>query len=397
MTTRQKLRWVSLLYFAEGFPFGVARTLLPACFTFMGMTPTEIGGLSSILQAPWSAKLFWAPLVDRFGTRRRWMQIALATAAVALVVLAAVPLVPISVTLQLTLLVFAAAGATQDIAIDAFTVELLDRGEEGVANGTRVAAYRAGMLVASGALVALGGWIGWRPALACGAGVALLIAVAELALPHRDRVPQPSGEFLGQLRAWFALPDAAGVFAFVVLYKLGDASMAPMIVPFWKHQGLTPNDVALVSASFGMVATIAGALAGGVFTSRFGIFTALWVLGIAQAVSNLGYAAAASADAGRAGIYAASLTESFTSGLGTAAAMSFMMRICDKRQAATQLAVITALSSLGGTLATAVSGIGVDRFGFGPYFLLTFLLSFPAYAFLPFVRRRLVQIDSTES
>ena len=389
MSGREKLRWVSVLYFAEGLPFGLAKVFLPACFTFAGLSATEIGGLSGLLQAPWSAKVFWAPLVDRFGTRRRWMQVALVGVTLALVAIGVLPLVPISALLTAALLALAIGGATQDIAIDAYTIELLDPGEEGLANGVRVAAYRGGMLLAGGGLVALGGWFGWTQALTVGAGLTGLMAAAMLFLPDRPVVRQPVAEFVGQLRAWFAQPGALGVFAFVLLYKLGDAAMGPMVVPFWKHAGMTPADVALVSTTLGMLASVSGALLGGALTSRWGIFRSLWILGLAQAVSNLGYAAVALTDAGRLGIYAASLCESFTGGLGTAAFLAFMMRVCDKRQAATQYALISALYNLTGTLAGAVSGIGADRWGFGPYFALTFFMALPAYAFLPWVQRRL--------
>ena len=389
MTGRQKLRWVSLLYFAEGLPFGMARVFLPACFTFAGLSAPEIGALSGLLQAPWSAKIFWAPLVDRLGTRRRWMQAALATVTVALVAIALLPLTPVSTALTIALVLLAIGGATQDIAIDAYTIELLDRGEEGVANGVRVAAYRGGMLLAGGGLVALGGWIGWTVAVWVGAGLACTMAAAELFLPDRPVIRQPVAEFIAQLRAWLAQPGALGVLGFVLLYKLGDAAMGPMVVPFWKHAGMTPADVALVSTTFGMIASVTGALIGGALTARWGLFRALWILGIAQAVSNLGYAAAAFTAAGRPGIYAASLCESFTGGLGTAAFLAFMMRVCDKRQAATQYALISALYNLTGTLAGTVSGIGADRLGFGNYFALTFLLALPSYGFLPWVKQRL--------
>ena len=349
--------------------------------------------MSGLLQAPWSAKIFWAPLVDRLGTRRRWMQVALIGVTAALVAIGMLPFTPVSMALTVALLILAIGGATQDIAIDAYTIELLDRGEEGTANGVRVAAYRAGMLLAGGGLVALGGWVGWTTAVWVGAALTGLMACGELLLPDRPVIRQPVAEFVGQLGAWLAQPGSAGVLGFVLLYKLGDAAMGPMVVPFWKHAGMTPADVALVSTTFGMIASVTGALVGGALTSRWGLFRALWILGLAQAVSNLGYAAAAFTAAGRPGIYAASLCESFTGGLGTAAFLSFMMRVCDKRQAATQYALISALYNLTGTVAGGLSGLGADRWGFGPYFAFTFLLALPSYLFLPWVQQRLAATD----
>jgi hypothetical protein len=136
-----------------------------------------------------------------------------------------------------------------------------------------------------------------------------------------------------------------------------------MVKPFWLDHGLSVGEVGVVSSTVGMFATIAGAIAGGRFTDRFGIWNALLVLGLAQALSNLGYATAAwidpakpttavatladaiaaLGDPARALIYSASMIESFTSGLGTAAFLSFLMNICDKEHAAVQYAALSAL------------------------------------------------------
>src|SRR5207248_1110992 len=109
-------------------------------------------------------------------------------------------------------------------------------------------------------------------------------------------------------------------------------------------------------------------------------------LGLVQAVSHLGYTAVAWGDGGRAAIYAASLAESFAAGLGTAAFLAFLMNVCDKQQAATQYALLSALFNLSGSLAGSFSGLGAERLGYGAYFALTFVLALPAYALLPWVR-----------
>lgn len=172
----------------------------------------------------------------------------------------------------------------------------------------------------------------------------------------------------------------------MLTYKLGDASMGPMVKPFWIDRGLSPTEIAAVSNTLGVGLTILGALVGGALTSRLGIFRSLWMLGLAQAFSNLGYAGAAWLDLGRPGIYTASALESFTGGLGTAAFLAFLMRVCEPAQAATQYAALSALFSLTRTVASAASGLGAERLGYASYFAFTFVLAFPAYLFLPWVR-----------
>ena len=386
MTLQQKLFWVAVLYFAEGFPFGIVVDLLPVYFRSHGVSLTEIG-LMSLLGAPWTLKVFWSPLVDRFGTRQRWFVSCLAVIGLVLAAAPAFPAAQPSVWLWALLLVFTTAAATQDIAIDAYTIGLLSPGEEGVANGVRVSAYRVALIVGGGGLVMLAGTLGWPVVFWIGAGLVGVVALVVAHSPHLEWERADAGQhWLRPLVNWLSRPGAPIIFVFVLTYKLGDSSMGPMVKPFWVDRGLSVEEIGLVSTSLGAGATIVGALAGGVLTSRWGIFRSLWILGLFQAVSNLGYAAAAYAEAGRPGIYAASLVESFTGGLGSAAFLSFLMHVCDKRQAATEYALLSAIFGLTRSLAGAVSGWGAARMGYPAYFALTFLLAFPAFALLPWVR-----------
>jgi PAT family beta-lactamase induction signal transducer AmpG len=386
MDLRRKLIWISVLYFAEGFPFGIAIDNLPVYFRTHGVSLTEIG-LMSLLGAPWTLKVLWSPLVDRFGTRQQWIVSCLATMAL---VLASLPLFSASqpsAWLWGALLLLTTASATQDIAIDAYTIGLLEQGEEGVANGVRVSAYRVALIIGGGGLVILAGSLGWPAVFEAAAVILAGLALLAWRTPAQNL---PSGEpqqpWFQPLRDWLQRPGAPIIFLFVLTYKLGDSSMGPMIKPFWVDRGLSVEEIGLISTTFGVAASIAGALVGGVLTTRWGIFRGLWGLGLLQAFSNLGYGAVAYFDVGRPGIYAASLCESFTGGLGTAAFLAFLMHICDKRRAATEYALLSAIFGFTRSLAGACSGWGTTHLGYSAYFTLTFVLAFPAFALLPWVR-----------
>src|SRR5439155_534397 len=146
---RRKLLWVALLYFAEGMPFGLVLDNFPVYFRVHGVSLAAIGFLS-LLRAPWWAKVFWSPLVDQVGERRQWIAAALAAMAGALLLVQALPPAPVGTALIATLFAFTIAAATQDVAIDAYTIELLVPGEDGIANGLRVAAYRAALIGGGG-------------------------------------------------------------------------------------------------------------------------------------------------------------------------------------------------------------------------------------------------------
>jgi PAT family beta-lactamase induction signal transducer AmpG len=385
MPLRRKLGWIALLYFAEGFPFGIVNDNLPVYFRVHGVSLREIG-LMGLLGLPWTLKVLWAPLVDQLGHPRRWIASSLVLMAVLLVMLPAFDPSAPTRALWALLLALTIASATQDIAIDAYSIGLLERGEEGVANGIRVSAYRAALIVGGGGMVAIADYAGWPLVFTTAAMTSLLLAVTAGRAPATFVESGPRPLWLQSFREWITRPGAAWVFLFVLTYKLGDATMGPMVKPFWIDRGLTVAEVGLVSTTLGVALSVLGALLGGLLTSRFGIFSSLWILGLTQAFSNLGYAAAAAAGAGRAGIYAASALESFTGGLGTAAFLAFLMRACEKTQAATQYALLSALFGLTRTLASAASGFGAERMGYASYFAFTFVLSFPAYLLLPWVR-----------
>jgi PAT family beta-lactamase induction signal transducer AmpG len=176
------------------------------------------------------------------------------------------------------------------------------------------------------------------------------------------------------------------VALFALTFKLDINAMEPMTRPFWVDRGFTLEEIGAVLTTGRILATISGAVLGGILTSRWGIFRALWVLGAVQALSSLGYAAAASAGPSKPLVIGVALFENFAAGLGTAAFVAFLMSVCERRYAATQYAVLSAILALSRTLAGAASGGIAERVGYGHYFFLTFILGLPAFALIPLLR-----------
>ncbi|MBI4840246.1 MAG: MFS transporter [candidate division NC10 bacterium] len=294
------------------------------------------------------------------------------------------------------LLTLAICSATQDIAIDAYTIELLDEAEMGPANGIRVTAYRVALICAGGLFVALAGLIGWPAAFGTAAIMMAISCLLSCRMPHAAPQPvagaAPGARALGRavwtpLEQFFGHPGFFTVMLFVLTFKLGDMSLGPMVRPFWVDRHFTPLEIGAVPGTLGVVATILGALLGGSLTARWGIFRALLVLGAAQAASNLVYAAAAALPPSTPLMYAASIVESFCGGLGTAPFLAFLMSICDKAHAATQYALLSALFGLTRVVAGTFSGWATEGVGYAAYFCLTFFLAWPALLLLPWVRR----------
>lgn len=381
---RKTLAWLAVLYFASGLPLAVFVDVVPV---FLRQHQVELAtiGLVSALGTPWSLKVFWAPLVDRHPRYQVWIGACLATVAVAVLWLGSLDPRASTQLWVAALFLVCLAGATQDIAVDAYSIQLVRRGEEGVANGVRQAAYRIALMVIGGASLLLVAPFGWAAVFSAIAGTACILAVILWQSPRVGVEPSTMAEWANALLRWITRPRAGALFLFALTYKLGDASMGPMIKPFWVDRGLSPAEIGMVSTTAGALATVAGALLGGWYTSRVGILRALWVLGMAQALSNLGYAWVAFAEWGRAGIYAASLTESFTGGLGSAAFLAFLMRVCERERAATEYALLSALFAVPRQVVGAASGVLTELLGYATYFALTFVFALPALLLIPWL------------
>jgi PAT family beta-lactamase induction signal transducer AmpG len=292
------------------------------------------------------------------------------------------------------LALYCLASATQDVAIDAYTIGLCERGEEGPVNAVRVTAYRLGLVASGSGLLLLPRFVDWSGTFALAAALSAGFALVVYAAP---RVPVPRearARTLAPLRAWLRQPEAAGVLAFLMLFRAGDLAMGPMVKPLWVDRGFSNEQIGFVTTLLGSVATVAGAAVGAAVVARIGIARGLLWLGLAALASNLGYAAAALPQTALLpALAAASLTESFCSGLAVTAFLSFCMRICDKQHAAVQYALISALFVLPGRLVGGASGWLSAELGYAAFFALSAAVALPAFGFLPFARRRLEWLE----
>ena len=407
ISTRTKLLWVALLYFAEGFPFGLLFDAFPVYFRIHGMSLTEIG-LLSVVGLPWTLKFLWAPLVDIVGSRRSWIVTCQGLLALDLGLLLFLDPTATGNLAWGGLIALALLAATQDIAIDAYTIELLDQEEMGPANGLRVSTYRVALIIAGGVFVGAAGLVGWQVAFLT---AAVLLAILALISSHMPRTVQGTQQapvkqswsatlsrgFLNPLKSLWQRPGVIAVLLFILLFKLGDMALGPMVRPFWVDREFTPLQIGIIPGTVGVVSTILGALLGGRLTKQWGLFRALWVLGVAQAGSNLFYAVTAALPRSDLLMYGASIVESFCGGLGTAPFLALLMSICDKRQAATQYALLSALFGLGRSLSGGFSGMLTQSVGYTTYFTLTFFLAWPAFVLLPWVRMWIVQAEQNSS
>ena len=206
--------WVPTLYFAEGFPYALVRNISTVFFTDAGASLQAIG-LTSLYGLPWTLKLLWAPLVDAFSSKRRWIVAAEAVLATLTAVTAfasglASPLAVVSVLF----LLLAIASATHDIAVDGYYLEALDRTRQARWVGLQAGAYRLALVFGSGVVVTFSGWTSWPAGFALAAGLlALLLSLHATLLPRAETPRRPAGELLVFLVAPRTLALVAGAAA----------------------------------------------------------------------------------------------------------------------------------------------------------------------------------------
>jgi MFS transporter, PAT family, beta-lactamase induction signal transducer AmpG len=394
LSTRLKMLVVFVLYFAEGVPFGFVYTTLSYYLRSRGV-PLEQIGILSLLGLAWSLKVLWSPLADRFGSRAAWLLPAQVGVILSMLGLARLANAPISLAFWVLVGVLCLASATQDLAVDAYTIDLLETPELGVANGIRIGAYRVGLIAAGGGVLILSDLLGWSSTFV---GVAVIMAALAVTVlvcrPFHLARPEIARTQAGQsgfsqlkesVQGLASIPNMGIIVIFILTYKAGDALMGAMVSAFWRDLGFSATQFGVASITAGKVPAILGGLLGGVLTARWGISRALWVLGIFQALSILGYWLAALPGAWHYTIYLATLGDNLAGQMGSAAFMAFLMSLCDKRFSASHYAFLSMLFGLSGRLCGYLGSWLAASFGYAPFFFISFLAAWPAFALLPWV------------
>jgi len=283
-------------------------------------------------------------------------------------------------------LAIAFASTVQDIAMDAYAVEVLRPEEQGTAVGARTALYRAGMMLAGGAAITIAASISWPATLAILAALFVVGMALTAWSPEVESAPPPPISLRAAvwepLVGLLAKHRAVEILAFVFLYKFGDNIAQALLRPFLVQMGYGDFDVGIASATIGMAGTVLGAFIGGILTTRLGLGHSLWLFGFLQAVSNLGYVWIASTSASSPVMYLAIGFETLTQGLGTGAFGVLLLRLTQKRFSATQYALLSSLFALGRVVTGPMAGFLVDAIGWRPFFLFTIAAAAPGLVVL---------------
>jgi len=424
------------LGFTSGLPIFTLIYLVQAWLRSDGVDLKKIG-LFALIQLPYMLKFLWAPLMDRYvlhlpgwrpGRRRGWMLVT--QILVALCIAALGFMSPRDALGNVFFLAFLLAffGASQDISIDAYRRELLTDTQQGLGNAVHVNAYKIAGLVPGSLALILSDHLPWSTVFIVTAAFMLPGMVMTLLVREPEIHGNPPGSLWGAIIEPFlefifrnGWRSALFVLAFIFLYKLGDTMATSLSTSFFLDIGFSRTTIGVVAKTTAFAASLAGGIVGGVALMKIGIGRGLWIFGILQAVSTLGFAwlaqlgphspslalfydtvmaagHAVTQGAAALGLHIAwqfdpralALAivysfETFATGLTLAAFTAYIANTTDERYTATQFALFTSLAALPRTLAASSIGYAVHWLGWFNFFLFCTALAVPGIAMLVWI------------
>jgi PAT family beta-lactamase induction signal transducer AmpG len=390
---------MAFLGFSAGLPFLLVFSTLSAWLRDAEVSRATIGFFSWV-GITYSIKVLWAPVIDRLpiymltsflGRRRSWMLIAMLGVAAGLLGMAGVdPTQELQAVALLALLV-AFSSATQDIAIDAYRIEIVEEQFQGAMAATYQFGYRVALLVAGGGALLMADIISWSwtytalAGLMC-VGVFTVFLISEpenrdIEVAEIDNVVEwfisavcrPFMDFFARNGSFAIL-----ILLFVGVFRISDLLMGVMANPFYIDMGFSLTEIGVVTKFYGTIATIVGAFVGGLLVVKFGILRPLFLAAVLLALTNLLFAFLAGAGANLVLLAGTITADNFSAGLGGAIFIAYLSSLTNRLYTATQYALFTSVMTLPGKSLGGFSGIFVDSYGYVQFFIIAALAGIPA-------------------
>jgi len=379
---------------SSGFTFAMLGATLTTRLAQHGLGRSEVVAFALTILA-YNFKFLWAPMVDnvrlpligRFGQRRSWLWLIGVLVICAVAGLGLVdPAGPLYLV-ALAAIALGVAGATYDIIIDAYRIELLEPRQLGIGSGMSQYGWRIGSAAAGALALVLAARIGWTAAyIACAAFAlpAMLVGVF-MGEPKRHREPaKPHGigeaivAYFSPLAEFIRRQGALVVLLFVLIHKVGDTLANLTLRLLFKDLGFSNDEVAFYDVGIGFVTLLIGIFVGGALYARLGMNRSVLISLVLMAVSNLSFAGLAAAGHSNIGMAAAVGFENFASGIGGVTVVAYLSALCNLRFTATQYALLSALASIAGRFFTGTTaGRAIDAMGYVNFYLITTAIALP--------------------
>ncbi|MEJ6475123.1 AmpG family muropeptide MFS transporter [Pseudoalteromonas piscicida] len=426
---------------SSGFPWVLIGSVMSAWLKDEGLSRSTIG-LFGLVYGAYTINFLWSPLVDRLklpwlnsklGQRRSWIASCQVIIIIATFLLASISIKDHLSHAALLCFIIAIFSATQDIAIDAYRIDILPENESEKATAAAAMAT-SGWWSGYALLGAIPFFIADLPGFSWPMiyqilsvivfGLLCVTLLAKEPISHREQVQaqlqQSYEQKLNQINssstqkkvfAWLAVTivepfkrffenngvkTALALLAFIFLFKIGEAFLARMSIVFYKEIGFTNTQIGQYSKLGTGVITIIFAFLGSIFNHKYGIVKGLFISGVAMAASNLMFSWIAVAGP-QEHLYAlAIVVDGFTQAWSLVAMVAFISMLCDRAFSATHYALLASLGSLSRTVLSGYSGFVIDDLlggNWALFFALTALMVLPSLLFLYLIRHKLYAIE----
>ena len=389
---------------SSGFAFAMIGATLTTRLAQHGITKSAVTAFALTFLA-YNFKFLWAPIVDnvrlpligRFGQRRSWLWLVGVLVMAAVAFLGAADPAQALYAVALAAIVMGVAGATFDIVIDAYRIELLEPRQLGAGSGMSQYGWRIGAAAAGALALVLAARVGWTAAyMACAAFALPAMAVGlVMGEPRRHREPaKPHGvaeaiiAYFSPLLEFLRRQGALVVLLFVLIHKIGDTLANLTLRLLFQDLGFTNDEVAFYDVGIGFVALLIGVFVGGILYARLGMKRSVLISLVLMAVSNFSFAALAAAGHSNIGMAAAVGFENFASGIGGVTVVAYLSALCNLRFTASQYALLSALASIAGRFLTGTTvGTLIDAVGYVNFYVLTTVIALPGVLLFWFMMR----------
>jgi MFS transporter, PAT family, beta-lactamase induction signal transducer AmpG len=383
-----------LLGVSSGFAFAMIGATLTTRLAQHGIDKRAVTAFALTFLA-YNLKFLWAPLVDhvrlpiigRYGQRRSWLWLTGVLVMIAVAFLGAADPDEALLLVVAAAITVGIAGATFDIIIDAYRIELLEPRQLGAGSGMSQYGWRIGSAAAGALALVLAARVGWTAAyIACAAFAlpAMLVGFV-MGEPPRHREPARPHGLVEAIAAYFSplvefikRQGALVVLLFVLIHKVGDTLANLTLRLLFQDLGFSNDEVAFYDIAIGFVALLVGVFVGGILYARLGMKRSVLISLVLMAISNVSFAALAAAGHTNIGMAAAVGFENFASGIGGVTVVAYLSALCNLRFTATQYALLSALASIAGRFLSGTTAGGlINAMGYVNFYLLTTLIALP--------------------
>ncbi|GAB5488252.1 MAG: muropeptide MFS transporter AmpG [Parasphingorhabdus sp.] len=379
---------------SSGFPFAMIAATLTTRLAQAGIEKSTVTAFALTFLA-YNFKWLWAPIIDaiklpvigRFGQRVSWLWFTAALVMLSIMYLGSLDPTANIGAVAVAAIMVGTAGATFDIVIDAYRIELLEPEQLGVGSGMSQYGWRIGAAAAGAVALVIADRFGWSMAYFVVAFFALFAFFTGLLMgePERRQEPQPlkgpieaAIAYISPLAEFFKRSGALIVLLFVLVHKIGDTLANLTFRLLFEDLGFTNDEIAFYDVSLGFFAFLIGIFVGGMVYSKLGMKKAVMLSLVLMAVSNLSFAGLAASGHNNWAMAAAIGFENFASGIGGVAVVAYLSALCNLSFTATQFALLSAAASiLGRFLTGTTAGSLIEGMGYINFYLLTTVAALP--------------------